>query len=87
MLPGPKVSFASSRWGTEPEGRVVDFPFALVVGGNYSPCGKPSSMGKERSLSSASYHTHPCYLAIPTHPSLLSRKLNLKCYNQNLWLI
>jgi hypothetical protein len=36
-LPGPKVSFASSRWGTEPEGWCVDLPYAVWVGVNYSP--------------------------------------------------
>ena len=35
--PGPKVSFASSRWGTEPEGWCVDLPYAVWVGVNYSP--------------------------------------------------
>src|ERR1700691_2887664 len=38
ILPGPKVSFASMRWGTEPEGWYVDLPDAVfVVGVNYSP--------------------------------------------------
>jgi hypothetical protein len=27
--PGPKVSFASRRWGTEPEGWYVDLPYAV----------------------------------------------------------
>jgi hypothetical protein len=37
-FPGPKVSFASSRWGTEPEGWYVDRPYAVfLVGVNYSP--------------------------------------------------
>jgi len=29
FLSGPKVSFASLRWGTEPEGWYVDLPYAV----------------------------------------------------------
>src|SRR5579862_960322 len=38
IFPGPKVSFASWRWGTEPEGWYVDLPDAdFIAGVNYSP--------------------------------------------------
>jgi hypothetical protein len=80
-LPGPKVSFASSRWGTEPEGWYVDLPYAVfIVGVNYSPleCRRSNCGARLVSIEIAGHELHAmatapgiCPLASAANPLFL----------------